>query len=224
MAQYAAKPEMELEIAKKIVANKISNQIILLKTTVDSGKGIDGDNITCLIDKAKTTEELLGIEGSFGKVYFNRYFKDIGWYRRMPRVKPDVPNFLLDLGYTFLFNFIDAILQLFGFDTYKGYYHKLFFQRKSLACDIMEPFRCLIDKQTKKSFHLSQINLKDFTVENGRYCLTYDKSQKYAKIYLEAIMENRGQIYLYARKFYRYVMDNKHNRFPEFSVKTNTVD
>ena len=55
----------------------------------------------------------------------------------------------MDIGYTYLFNFIDALLRLYGFDTYLGFYHKEFYQRKSLVCDVVEPFRCIIDKNTK---------------------------------------------------------------------------
>ena len=58
------------------------------------------------------------------------------------------------------FNCMDSLLRLYGFDTYKGFYHKLFFQRKSLACDVMEPFRCVIDKQILKAFNLGQIDEK----------------------------------------------------------------
>ena len=89
----------------------------------------------------------------------------------MPGVKPDATNLLLDMGYTFLFNFIDALLLLFGFDSYKGCYHKLFFQRKSLSCDVVEPFRCIIEKQILKSYHLKQINKDDFFIEQWKYAL-----------------------------------------------------
>jgi CRISPR-associated protein Cas1 len=62
-------------------------------------------------------------------------------------------------------------LRLYGFDVYKGFYHKLFFNRKSLASDIMEPFRCVIDKALLKAFNLKQINEKDFKIVDGRYVL-----------------------------------------------------
>jgi len=216
-AQYALDAQRELIVAKNIVKNKIQNQARLLGL---AGKSVDEQAVAktlAAVESAKTDAELLGLEGSFTKAFFRQYFAEINWWRRMPRVKLDIPNVLLDIGYTFLFNFADSLLLLFGFDTYKGCYHKLFFQRKSLSCDIVEPFRCIIEKQLIKSYHLKQIDKKDFFVEQGKYVLTYKESQKYARIFMETIMDNRESIYLYVQKFYRFLMDET-NPFPEFNV------
>lgn len=223
-AQYAMDEERESAIAKNIVKNKIKNQAALL-SVINKEAEIQNQeykDVFAAVETAKNANELLGLEGNFSKIFFSEYFKELGWYRRLPRVKPDEINFLLDMGYTFLFNFVDALLLLFGFDTFKGCYHKLFFQRKSLTCDVVEPFRCVIEKQILKSYHLKQIDKKDFLVEQGRYVLSYEKSQKYAKIFLEAIMDNRENMYLYAQKFYRHIMSAK-NAFPEFNILNQMV-
>lgn len=216
-AQYAMSREKELEIAKLLVKNKIKNQARLLSFENKSLPENFEKNALLSVDSAEDIDGILGVEGNFSKFFFSGYFEEIGWFRRMPRVKPDIPNFLLDIGYTFLFNFTDSLLSLFGFDTYKGCYHRLFFQRKSLACDIVEPFRCVIDKQLLKSYRLKQVGEKDFFVEQTKISLSYSESRKYVKIFMEAIMDNKEAIYLYAQKFYRYVMDEK-NTFPEFNI------
>lgn len=211
----------EFDFAKNIVKNKIFNQIILLKS---SGKNESENleeyrkNISEKIENAKDEKELLGIEGSATKNFFKSYFSEMGWYKRMPRTKIDHYNILLDIGYTFLFNYVDSLLRLYGFDVYKGFYHKLFFQRKSLSCDIMEPFRCVIDKQLLKSFRLKQINEKDFKYANGRYLLEYKKSRKYAKIFFDAILDNKEEMFLYAKDFYRLMMKGDGD-FPVFIIK-----
>jgi CRISPR-associated protein Cas1 len=135
----------------------------------------------------------------------------------MPRAKPDVLNILMDIGYTFLFNFIDALLRLYGFDTYKGIYHQLFFQRKSLACDLVEPFRCLIDKQILKSYHLRQIDKKDFIVKEGQVFLSYDKQQKYLQIFSECIMKDKEDVFKYIRDFYYFIL-NGGKKYPFFKL------
>jgi len=89
----------------------------------------------------------------------------------MPRTRNDIINFLMDIGYSFLYNFIEANLCLYGFDVYKGVYHKLFYERKSLACDLVEPFRCIIDKKIRKMHNLGQINEQDFKFKNGEYTI-----------------------------------------------------
>lgn len=220
--QYRMESTRELEIARNLVKNKIQNQSQLLNSIDDNYNSEQVETILVSASSAKNINELLGLEGNFSKVFFKNYFKEIGWYRRMPRVKPDIPNFLLDMGYTILFNFTDSLLLLFGFDTYKGCYHQLFFQRKSLTCDMVEPFRCIIDRQLLKSYYLKQIDENDFFVEQAKYALTYDKSQKYAKIFMEAIMDHKEGVYLCVQKFYRAVM-NGDNDFPQFDIITKQV-
>jgi len=206
----------ELSAAKKLVANKALNQLMLLR---GAGKIADYDlGIFAKIENANTDKELLGLEGSVTKKFFQSYFKEIDWYRRLPRAKVDVNNLLLDIGYTMMLNYIDSLLHLFGFDVYKGFYHKLFFKRKSLSCDIVEPFRCIIDKQLLKSFNLKQIDLKDFTHRQGKYAVSYDKSTKYMRIFFEVIMDHKDDIYQYIYHFYRY-MNGSEPEFPEFKLK-----
>lgn len=219
--QYAMTPEREVIVSRNIVLNKILNQAELLKIAGKGFKENFSSDLLMKVNSVSSSDELLGIEGSASKIFFKEYFSDMGWWRRMPRVKNDVPNFLLDMGYTFLFNFVDSLLLLFGFDTFKGCYHKLFFQRKSLACDVVEPFRCIIDKQLLKSHHLKQINEKDFFIDQGRYALEYTQNRKYAKIFMEAIMEVKEPIYLYVHGFYRFMMDK--GDFPHFDVTNKEV-
>lgn len=211
----------ELNMARKIVDNKITNQITLIKSVKkNDAEKLEEFKKDALekIQKTNDEKELLGIEGNASKYFFKFYFEDMDWYKRMPRTKIDHYNILLDIGYTFLFNYIDSLLRIYGFDVYKGFYHKLFFQRKSLTCDIVEPFRCIIDRQLLKSFHLKQINEKDFKYANGKYLLEYDKSQKYAKIFFDAILNHKEEIFLYVKDFYRRMMKGDGD-FPMFIIK-----
>ncbi len=211
----------ELFVSKKIVKNKILNQFFLLKQKDKIKTEIlkeRKNEFIEKIEKAKNIDSLRGIEGNVAKIFFGEYFSELGWLRRMPRAKIDHWNILLDIGYSLLFNCIDSLLRLFGFDVYKGIYHQLFFQRKSLSCDLMEPFRCIIEKQLLKSYRLGQINEKDFKFSNGRYFLKYKESRKYAKIFLQAIMKNKEDIYLYVKGFYGFMLDEKKD-FPNFKIK-----
>jgi|WetSurMetagenome_2_1015567.scaffolds.fasta_scaffold55136_3 CRISP-associated protein Cas1 len=215
--------EDNLGFAKKLIKNKCFNQLSLLKKTVpdlfkSKSKLQQYKDIEIKIDGAKDLSELLGFEGSMSKFYFSNYFKSIAWYRRMPRSKVDINNLLLDLGYTFLFNFVDALLSLHGFDTYKGIYHQLFFQRKSLTCDVMEPFRCLIDRALLKAYNLKQVDEKDFRLFKGRYVLEYDKSRKYLKLFLDTLMENKEDIFRYVKGFYFCVLNDTRD-YPFFKIK-----
>ncbi|MGC9031675.1 MAG: type V CRISPR-associated endonuclease Cas1 [Minisyncoccia bacterium] len=219
MRQYSLTDNEELEISKNIVFNKIKNQLSLLNSRKIKLNNFDDKFLFEKIKNVKDSQNLLGIEGNFSKEFFKLYFKDLNWYARMPRVKPDIPNFLLDMGYTYLFNFIDALLCLFGFDTYKGFYHKLFFQRKSLTCDIIEPFRGIIDREVLKIHTLKIVNKDDFKIIDGKFNLkSYKYNKKYSVYFLETIMKNKEEIYNYVLGFYRFLMDKNKNKFPYFKI------
>jgi CRISPR-associated protein Cas1 len=211
--------DRDFEVAKNLVKNKAHNQFSLLK---EAGKLIDFNvaysNICLKISQANDSQELLGIEGSVSKGFFQEYFKEVNWVRRMPRTKYDINNTVMDIGYTFLFNFIDAMLNLYGFDNFKGCYHKLFFQRKSLSCDIMEPFRCLVDKQILKSFRLGQIKEKDFKLIGGKYVLSWENQSRYGKIFFDCLMGKKEEIFSFVKEFYYYTM-NDEREFPFFKIK-----
>jgi len=109
-------------------------------------------------------------------------------------------------------------LKLFGFDTYKGVYHTLFFQRKSLACDLMEPFRPLIDKEILKAYNLKQIDEKDFSFKNGSYSLSWKNQAKYSKIFLGMLVSQKSHIFRYIRDYYRYFMRPDKYKFPQTKI------
>lgn len=222
MKQYSLSAKEEFLMSKCLVKNKISNQLALLK---ESGKLKDTaefeKDILSQLEASQDPQQLLGLEGNVSRQFFSMYFSDINWRRRSPRTRQDIPNFLMDTGYTFLFNFTEALLKLHGFDSYKGFYHKLFFQRKSLACDIVEPMRCLIDKQILKSYNLKQIKEEDFGVEGGKYVLPFENSAKYANIFMQAIMDKKEDIFSYVHGFYKFMMCSEKNKFPEFKIKIN---
>ncbi len=215
--------EKELEFSKKLIKNKVLNQLTLIKeitpaffqgtTRIKEYKKMEAK-----IDSAVSLDEILGMEGSFAKKYFQLVFAEAGWYRRMPRTKVDITNLLMDIGYTMIFNYVDALLKLHGFDTYKGIYHQLFYQRKSLTCDLVEPFRVIIDKSIIKAYRLKQVNPKDFKKLGEGFALKYSESKKYARFFLEAIMANKEDVFIYVKKHYFCVL-NKKNDFPLFKYK-----
>ena len=145
-----------IEVPRHIVYNKILNQQALLKSV-----RYKSDYLKESIEKtakyiselknADSIQSVMGYEGSASKIYFKAWFNNVLWNGRKPRVKCDITNSLLDIGYTVLFNFIEALLSIYGFDLYVGVLHREFYMRKSLVCDLVEPFRPIIDKQAKIS-------------------------------------------------------------------------
>ena len=60
----------------------------------------------------------MAYEGLASKLYFRNHFNNVLWIGRKLRIKRDYVNAVLDIGYTILFSFIDALLSCYGFDTY----------------------------------------------------------------------------------------------------------
>ncbi|MDP3988889.1 MAG: type V CRISPR-associated endonuclease Cas1 [bacterium] len=222
MRQYDMSPENELQMAKRLVANKIKSQTsLLLRRSTGEAREMFRSRLACAlqsIDRVETAEELRGIEGNYAREYFAEHFSKVAWRRRAPRTKEDINNLLLDLGYTMLFNFVDSILRLHGFDTYKGFYHKLFFQRRSLACDVMEPLRPIVDATVLKMQNLNQVTRDDFKVSQGAFLLPFENYPKCARIFLDALMAHKEDIFIYIQSFYRHVMDPARYEFPEFNL------
>lgn len=202
-------------IAQLIVYNKIFNERKCLgkirNKTDDIKEGIALlDSILFGLKTERYSESsLLGIEGMAAKVYFARIFNRLNWQGRKPRIKFDYINSLLDIGYTVLFNFIEMILQAFGFDVYKGVYHTCFYMRKSLVCDLMEPFRVIIDWKVRTGIQLGQFKKEDFVHIKNEWQLEYKKSSVYAGIFMEEILKYKSDIFLYIRTYYRSFMRGK---------------
>lgn len=212
-----------LEKAKWIIKNKIQNQILLLKNKRQKNQ-TEKEIIKRLVEleqeaaKANDAKSLLGLEGNASKNFFGSYFSKFNWRGRKPRTKYDELNTLLDIGYTYLFNFIEAHLRLYGFDLYKGFYHTDFYQRKSLVCDLVEPFRCIIDQALHKALALKQFDPKDFKLEQFEYRLKKGCGGRYIKIFLENIMRYKEDIFRYLQTYYRQTMKDK-NDYPLFLIK-----
>lgn len=211
-------------IACLLIRNKISNQLELLKSIRKKDENAKNaiKSIKSYLDQLNEPDDLttiLGLEGISSRVFFNIWFGDLNWRGRKPRAKHDITNVLLDTGYTFLFYFIETMLNLYGFDLYKGVYHQVFYQRKSLVCDIVEPFRCIIDKKIKKAFNLKQVHQHDFVFKHDKYQFAYGKSKEYTRWLFDAILEYKNEIFLYCQSYYRaFIADKSIDKFPFFTL------
>ena len=204
----------ENDIGRKIEQNKIKNQSQILKNIRGKNQimkeGIELlDKMVVQLEQQLEYLEVMGIEGNAARVYFSRVFDNVDWKGRKPRIKNDYVNVTLDIGYTMLFNIVDAILQVYGFDTYYGVFHKCFYMRKSLVCDLMEPIRPVVDYQVRKSINLGQCKENDFEVINNRWCLKYKSNPQYIQFLMNAILEYKDDIFLYIQQYYRFFMKRK---------------
>lgn len=219
--QYAFDKE-DISIARVIVENKIKNQReLLLKTRKNDSLSKDAIMVCNMYaDMARYStdyNELMGIEGRVAKVFFSTYFQDMGWNGRRPRLRTDYINATLDIGYTYLFNFVECFVRMFGFDIYVGVYHRLWFKRKSLICDLMEPFRCIIERTIRNAINRRQIKEGDFEYYKGEYRLKRELNKHYSKLFFDAIVVYKNEVFKYIQTYYRCFMGGKDmNTYPKF--------
>ncbi|MDR0390862.1 MAG: CRISPR-associated endonuclease Cas1, partial [Planctomycetaceae bacterium] len=177
-------------------------------------------NLLQLLPESGDYDSVMGIEGKAATTFFPVYFDAFNWRGRFPRTKVDVINTILDIGYTILFNYVEVFTRLFGFDPYRGVYHQLWFKRKSLICDLVEPFRCLVDQQVRKAFNLGQCSFDDFELRKNEYLLKREKNSDYTKMFFDTLIEQKSTIFKYIQEFYRSFMQQKDSdKYPRFLIQ-----
>lgn len=211
------------EFANWIVRNKVRNQYSLLERLV-----IQHPEYPNILPELKVRIEelenavfepdtLRGLEGTFAGRYFRTIFYNEDWKGRKPRERKDFINASLDIGYTMLFNFVETIIRYYGFDLYKGFYHTDYWIRKSLVCDLIEPFRPIIDDVVATCIRQRKIVPGDFYNKNGNLELERKKWPEYQIYFADAVVARKEDIFDFVRKFYRSFANGKPiDEFPKF--------
>jgi CRISPR-associated protein Cas1 len=182
-----ADPNLRLRVARSIVAGKVANQLALLRH-----RGIDEAQLGTLRELAGQIPEvsdhgrLLGIEGQASALYYGLYrrlFKvDLGFQGRTRRPPRDPVNFLLSLGYTLLTYAAQSAVYAVGLDPFGGFLHSTQYSRPSLALDLIEEFRVLVDGLVLRLVNLRRYQAGDFRradEESGAVLLTDEARKRY---------------------------------------------
>lgn len=178
---------VKLNFAKNIVQAKIHN----CKSTISRNNGnadliAQLDNYKELAANADSIEALRGIEGKSSAIYFNGYAAMFSaeWKfegrQKHPAVDP--VNAMLSLGYTLLYNHIATALQAYGINPEIGFYHTPKPNHFSLASDLIEEVRFIIDRLVLYLVNRNIISLSDFSSssENNKACwMNFESRKKY---------------------------------------------
>lgn len=143
-----------MNIAKWIINEKIKRNFL----------GIEFD--FSVFDEVKSIDEILGIEGSFARLYFKKYFnlfdrRLVKGYRSK-RPPEDVVNAMMSFLYTIVYYEITNIIIKNGLDAQIGYLHEPFRSHNALSSDILEFFRSEIDRLVYELFKEKILLKKDF--------------------------------------------------------------
>lgn len=195
--QIAWKKSSKDYLWSKIVENKILNQATLLKK-------IKSPKYKLLIGYIKeiNTGDKTNREGHAAKVYFNELFG-----KNFSRNDNNSINAALNYGYAVLLSTINKEIISNGYLTQLGIHHKNEFNEFNLTCDIMEPFRVIIDnfvyfnkeREFDSNYKLDIVNIFNNTYKySGKKYILKDIIKMFVKNILDAMNEiERYKGYVY---------------------------
>jgi CRISPR-associated protein Cas1 len=136
---------------------------------------------------AVTLASLRGLEGSAASAYFRGFTQlfapSLNFTGRRKRPPPDPVNACLSLGYTLLHYDAVRACHVVGLDSMLGFYHDLSFGRESLACDLMEPLRPLMDGWVWQMFRERELRSEHFSDDQGRCLMNKNGRQRFYAFY-----------------------------------------
>lgn len=184
--QIAWKQKDKNILWQKIIRNKILNQTTLLKK-------IKCNKYRMLLDYVDEIEigDKTNREGHAAKVYFNLLFGS-----NFIRHNDDNINSALNYGYAILLSTINKEVIANGYLTQLGINHKNEFNQFNLSCDLMEPFRVIIDnfvyfnkeRELDTNYRMDIVNIfnQPYKFQNKSYSLK-DVIKFYVKKTLDSV-------------------------------------
>lgn len=175
----------------EIVKNKIMNQALLLRKLKSSKYELVLSYVDEVVNGDKTNRE-----GHAAKVYFNALFGN-----KFVRNADDSINAALNYGYAILLSTINKEIINNGYLTQLGIHHKNEFNEFNLTCDLMEPFRIVVDNfvyynkdrkfDTEYKMDIVNILNNTFNYLNKNYTLK-DIIKMFVKSTLEIMSDSDG--------------------------------
>jgi group II intron reverse transcriptase/maturase/CRISPR-associated endonuclease Cas1 len=172
--QIFAQPEHALTISREIVGARLFNlrETLRLRAKTQHSTQIDG-----LINKlptAQTLAELNGFEGSATRLYFAAFKEllpaEFAFNDRNRQPPLDPFNALLSLGYSLLYSCLETILRTDGLLPWQGVYHQAHGKHATLASDLMEAFRHVVERLALSLIKRRELKPDDFYITDDHAC------------------------------------------------------
>lgn len=182
-AQFRLFDHPPLLLAQNTVAAKLSNSRYVVKRTLKDYPQLDSDGALtgCIaqleegiqnVYLVETTEAVMGVEGNSAKAYFEVFNRmilnkqsDFTMLSRTKRPPLDRVNAMLSFLYTLATASCASALESVGLDSYMGFYHAPRSGRNSLACDLVEEFRSIVERLVLTMINLKIIGPEDFEIQ-----------------------------------------------------------
>ncbi|MCP9440383.1 MAG: CRISPR-associated endonuclease Cas1 [Nitrospira sp.] len=224
IAQYEARrSSTALALALEWVTAKLDGQASFLREAAEvrpdqraellSAATVIEETRTKVTD-AGTVERLRGLEGAAAAAYFGAlpavFPPSLGFEGRERRPPRDPVNALLSLTYTLVHWEWVRECELIGFDPLIGFYHDLDYGRESLACDLLEPFRPVVDRWVWELFRTRQFEGRDFASDQDRPGCSLKKAarSRYYQAYDQWMAGHRPHLRETAEALARRLLNN----------------
>lgn len=188
--------EKGIELARQEMGAKFSNCIQTIRRSKHDNSTLREDEQILKAEeslkkgiqkvrKAENLDTILGIEGNCASAYFGVFGKlitnssdDMNFSYRNKRPPLDPVNAVLSFCYTLATSDCAAALETVGLDSYIGFYHTLRSGRVSLACDLVEELRCIVERFVLSMINLRIISSGDFDKQISGAIWLNDKGRK----------------------------------------------
>ena len=198
-AQIAWGNEIKSFVWTEIVAEKIRNQALFLD---ELGKSDEARHLRNFVDEL-TVGDKTNREGHAAKVYFNALFG-----QSFTRTSDNAMNSALNYGYSILLSAFNREIVMHGYLTQLGLAHDNMFNYYNLSCDLMEPFRILVDRfvfhsnfqefGTDEKHKLLELVKTTITIDDARQSLLNG-----IKVYVRSVFMALNDSDVSKLKFYR---------------------
>ena len=139
-AQIAWTDDIKGAVWADIVAEKIRKQADFLEELESFNESSLLRSYLSQIEPHDATNR----EGHAAKVYFNALFG-----MDFTRSEENITNAALNYGYSIILSAFNREIVSHGYLTQLGVFHDNMFNHFNLSCDLMEPFRILVDRKVK---------------------------------------------------------------------------
>jgi len=176
----AASIPFAVKIASAIVKSKILQQrAFLLRHQLKLKDEAIADALARIrtlaeqLSSATAIDTILGFEGFAASLYFSHFHKlianpDLPFNGRSRRPPLDPVNACLSFAYTMFQYVIESELFIRGLEPSIGFLHQPLANRPSLALDILEEFRPLLDSFVLRLINRGQLTSLDFEYHSGK--------------------------------------------------------
>lgn len=176
---------------KKLVAEKVNNQVALLLSFKDECAPADRRRIDAAVNSMEDhRQKILAVEGDvisdvapsirgWEGAASRRYYESLNYFlpetfrfeKRTQHPAKDRFNSMLNYGYGILYGKIEGSLIKAGIDPYLGIFHRDEYNRPALVFDIIEKFRIWIDYVMLRLAQQNMPDVDSFKIENEQVWL-----------------------------------------------------